>query len=152
MADVESRNLLTAAGMLGLQLRVLYASAERDFEVVFARVRELGAGALVIGNDLFFNSRLPQLAALTDRYRVPAIHQFREFAAAGGLMSYGGDVADTYRTLGHYAGGILKGGSAADLPIQQATKVQMVINLKAAAALGVTFPLALLSRADEVIE
>jgi putative tryptophan/tyrosine transport system substrate-binding protein len=152
MADIESRNLLTAAGMLGLQLRVLYASGERDFEVVFARVRELGAGALVIGNDLFFNSRLSQLAALTDRYGVPAIHQFREFAAAGGLMSYGGDVADTYRTLGHYAGGILKGGNAADLPIQQATKVQMVINLKAAAALGVTFPLALLSRADEVIE
>ena len=113
---------------------------------------ELGAGALVIGNDLLFNSRLPQLAALALRQRLPAIHQFREFAAAGGLMSYGGSVGDAYRGLGLYTGSILKGESAADLPIQQATNVEMVINLKTAAALNTTFPLALLSRADEVVE
>jgi len=152
MADIESRNALTAAGMLGLQLRVLYASSEPDFAAAFERIRELGAGGLVVGNDLFFNSRLPQLAALTLRHRVPAIHQFREFAAAGGMMSYGGDVAITYRRLGHYAGGILKGERAAELPIQQAIKVEMAINLKTAAAIGVTFPLALISRADDVIE
>ena len=152
MADIESRNLLMAAGMLGLQLRVLYASTERDFAAVFAKMAAMGAGALVIGNDLFFNSRLPQLAALTLRHGLPAIHQFREFAAAGGLMSYGGNVADTYRKLGAYVGGILKGESAAVLPIQQATKVEMVINLKTAAALGITFPLPLLGRADEVVE
>jgi putative tryptophan/tyrosine transport system substrate-binding protein len=152
MADIESRNLLTAAGMLGLQLRVLYASVERDFDAAFARMIDLRAGALVIGNDLFFNSRLEQLAALTLRHAVPAIHQFREFAAAGGLMSYGSNVADTYRRLGVYLGGILKGERIADLPVQQSTKVEMVINFKTATALGITLPLTLLGRADEVIE
>jgi putative ABC transport system substrate-binding protein len=152
MADIESRNLLTAAGMLGLQLRVLYASTEGDFESAFARMVELGAGALVIGNDLLFNSRLPQLAALALRQRLPAIHQFREFATAGGLMSYGGNVGDAYRGLGLYVGSILKGERAADMPILHATNVEMVINLKTAAALNTTFPLALLSRADEVVE
>jgi ABC-type uncharacterized transport system substrate-binding protein len=152
MADVQSRNLLMAAGMLGLQLRVLYASTEREFETAFARIVELGAGALVIGNDLFFNSRLPHLAALTLRHRLPAVHQFREFATAGGLMSYGGNVADGYRGCGVYAGGILKGDRPGELPIQQRTKVEMVINVKTAAALGISFSLALLGRADEVIE
>jgi putative tryptophan/tyrosine transport system substrate-binding protein len=152
MADIESRNLLMAAGMLGLQLRVLYASTEHDFEAVFAKMAALGAQALVIGNDLLFNSRLDQLAALTLRHAVPAIHQFREFAAAGGLMSYGGSVAEAYRGVGVYVGGILKGERAANLPVQQSTTVEMVVNLKTAMALGITFPLPLLGRADEVIE
>ena len=144
--------LFTAAGMLGLQLRVMEASSEPDFEPAFAHMRSLHADALIIGNDLFFNSRLAQLADLALRHAVPAMHQFREFAAAGGLMSFGGSVADAYRRNGIYTGRILKGEKPADLPVQQSTEVELVLNLRTAKALGLTMPPTLLARADEIIE
>jgi len=116
-------------------------------------MQDLIAGrVLVIGTDLFFNTRSEQLAALTVRHAVPTIFQYREFTAAGGLMSYGGSIADPYRLVGVYTGRILKGEKPADLPVQQATRVELFINLKTAKALGITFPLTVLGRADEVIE
>jgi putative ABC transport system substrate-binding protein len=144
--------LQTAAGTLGLQLHVLLASTESDFDMVFASLTQLRAGGLVIGGDPFFVSRIEQLAALTARHAVPAIYQIREFAAAGGVMSYGGSLTDSFRLVGAYTGRILKGEKPADLPVQQSTKVELIINLKTAKALGLTVPLALLIRADEVIE
>jgi putative tryptophan/tyrosine transport system substrate-binding protein len=152
MAESETRNLLTAARTLGLQLRVLHASTERDFDTVFAALAEGQADALVIGNDLFFNSRLKQLAALTLQRALPAIHDYRQFAAAGGLMSYGASVTDSYRQIGVYTGRILKGEKPTDLPVMQSTKVELVINPRTAKTLGLAFPITLLGRADEVIE
>jgi putative tryptophan/tyrosine transport system substrate-binding protein len=119
---------------------------------VFLALVQLGVGALVIGGDQLFNSRSEQLAALAIRHALPAIYQYREFVAAGGLMSYGGSIADEFRLVGVYAGRILKGERPGDLPVQQATKVELIINLKTAKALGVTVPITLLGRADEVIE
>jgi putative ABC transport system substrate-binding protein len=147
-----TESVQTAARTLGLDLQVLQASTEGDFDRVFAAARRLQPAALVIGPDSFLTSENEQLARLALRHGVPAIAQFREFAAAGGLMSYGGDIADNYRVIGVYAGRILKGEKPADLPVQQATKVELVINMKTAKALGLTFPLTLLGRADEVIE
>ena len=141
-----------AARTLGLQLHVLHASTERDFDSVFASLVQLRAGALVIGSDLFFTSRSEQLAELTVRHAVPSMYQFREFAAAGGLMSYGGSITDGYRMTGVYVGRILKGEKASELPVQQGTKVEFCVNLKAAKALGLTIPNTLVGRADEVIE
>jgi putative ABC transport system substrate-binding protein len=151
-AETQSRDLQSAASTLGVQLHVLHASTERDFDTAFAALAGLRSAALVIGNDPFFISRSEQLAALTVRHAVPAIYQFREFAAAGGLMSYGSSLTDLYRQAGVYTGRILKGEKPADLPVQQSTKVELIINLKTAKALGLTFPLSLLGRADEVIE
>jgi putative tryptophan/tyrosine transport system substrate-binding protein len=151
-AKNESRAVQAAARTLGLQLHVLHASTERDFDSVFASLTQLRAGALVIGSDLFFTSRSEQLAALTVRHAVPSIYQFREFAAAGGLMSYGGSITDWGYQGGIQTGRILAGAKPADLPVQQATKVELFINLKTAKALGLTVPNTLLSRADEAIE
>ena len=133
-------------------MHVLRASDDREIDDAFAASIQLGAGALVIASDVFFTSRDEQLGALTLRYKVPTIYQYHEFAAAGGLMSYGGSLTDTYRQTGIYTGRILKGDKPADLPVQQATKVELIINLKTAKALGLTVPLTLLGRADEVIE
>src|SRR5216683_7932863 len=152
VAEIQSKDLQAAARTLGLQLRVLHASTERDFDEVFATLIRLRAGGLVIGSDGFFVSRSEQLAALTVRHALPAIFQYRAFVTAGGLMSYGGSVTDSYRLSGIYTGRILKGEKPADLPVQQATKVELIINLKTARALGLTVPLSLLGRADEVIE
>jgi putative ABC transport system substrate-binding protein len=152
LAEVQSREVLSAARSLGLQLHILNASAERDFDGVFARLIQLRAGGLVIGGDALFNSRIEQLAALTVRHAVPAVYQWREFAAAGGLLSYGSEVTDAYRLAGIYTGRVLKGDKPADLPVQQATKVELFINLKTAKALGITIPLPLSGRADEVFE
>ncbi len=152
VAEIQSKDLQAAARTLGLQLRVLHASTERDFDEVFATLIRLRAGGLVIGSDGFFVSRSEQLAALTVRHALPAIFQYRAFVTAGGLMSYGGSVTDSYRLSGIYTGRILKGEKPADLPVQQATKVELMINLKTAKALGLTVPLPLVGRADEVIE
>jgi putative ABC transport system substrate-binding protein len=151
-AETQSRDLQTAARTLGLQLHVLRASTERDFDAVFATLVQLRAGGLAIGGDGFFVSRSEQLAALALRHGVPAIFQFRQFVAAGGLMSYGGSGEDQFRQVGVYTGRILKGEKPSDLPVQQNSKVELIINLKTAKALGLTVPLALLTRADEVIE
>jgi putative ABC transport system substrate-binding protein len=141
-----------AARNLGLQLHVLRASTEPDFDPAFASSAQLRAGGLVIGADAFFVSRSEQLAALALRHAIPAIYQFRAFAAAGGLMSYGSNLTDAYRLAGVYTGRILKGEKPADLPIQQSTKVELIINLKTAKALGLTVSLPLSGRADELIE
>jgi putative ABC transport system substrate-binding protein len=149
-----SRDLEAAAGVLGLKLHVLHASSEHDFEEVFTTSRELRAGALVIAGDPVFSSTTgsAQLAALALRHAVPTIFQSPEFAAAGGLMSYGGNPTEASRLVGLYTGRILKGEKPADLPVQRATKVELIINLKTAKTLGLTIPQLLLGRADEVIE
>jgi putative ABC transport system substrate-binding protein len=131
---------------------VLNASSERDFDAVFAKLIQLRAGGLVIGSHALFTARSEQLAALALRHAVPTIYQNRRFVAAGGLVSYGGSITDAYRLAGVYTGRILKGDKPADLPVQQGTKVELYINLKSAKALGITVPLPLSGRADEVIE
>jgi putative ABC transport system substrate-binding protein len=151
-AAQQTRDLQAAAQTLGLQAHILHASEDRDLDTVFAKLSELRAGALVIGADVFFNIRSAQLAALALRHAMPAAYQYREFTAAGGLMSYAGSIADSYRQAGIYAGRILKGEKPADLPIQRSTKLELFLNLKTANALGLTVPLPLIGRADEVIE
>ena len=151
-AEAELRDLHGAAHLLGIKLHVLEARTDNEFETVFANVVRLRAGGLVISGDPFFNSRSEQLAALAMRHRVPAVYQFHEFAAAGGLISYGSSITDTHRLAGVYAGRVLRGEKPADLPVQQSTKVELIINLKTAKALAVTVPPTLLARADEVIE
>ena len=141
-----------AARSLGIELHILRAGTDRDLDMAFATVLQLNAGGLVVWSDAFFTTRSEQLAALSLRHAVPTIFQFREFAAAGGLMSYSGSNSDAYRLAGVYAGRILKGDKPADLPVQQSTKVELIINLKTAKALGITVPQFLLGRADEFIE
>ena len=152
LAQAQSREVQSAARKLGLELHVLNASSERDFDAVFANLTRLRAAALVIGAGSVFLSGIEQLAALALRHAVPAIYEYRDFPAAGGLMSYGSDPTDSYRLAGIYTGRVLKGEKPADLPVQQATKVELFINLKTAKALGLTVPITLLGRADEVIE
>jgi putative tryptophan/tyrosine transport system substrate-binding protein len=152
-AAIQTSQMQAAAATLGLQLHVLDASAERDFNTAFARLIELKVGGLVISSaDAFFASRSEQLAALTVRHAVPAIYQTREFAVAGGLVSYGGKPQASYYLAGIYVGRILNGAKPADLPVQQATSFELIVNLKTARTLGLTVPLPLLGRADEVIE
>jgi putative ABC transport system substrate-binding protein len=146
-------DLQAAARTLGLPpLHVLHASTERDFDSVFAELVQMRAGGLVISNSALFGTRHEQLAALAMRHAVPAISFLREFVTAGGLMSYGGSFREAFRLVGNYTGRILKGDKPADLPVQQITKVELIINMKTAKALGLTFPITLLGRADEVIE
>ena len=148
----QTKDFLSAAQTLGVDLHVLNASTDSDLDAAFADLVQLRAGGLVVSTDPFFTSRSAQLAALADRNALAVVYKGREFAAAGGLLSYGTDIADTFRLAGVYTGRILKGEKPADLPVQQAAKVELIINLKTAKALGITFPLTLLGRADEVIE
>jgi putative ABC transport system substrate-binding protein len=148
----QSEVLLAAARSLGLQLTILNAGDEAQIDAVFASLAKSRPGALLVSSDAFFNSQCERLAALSVRNELPTISLYREFPAAGGLMSYGTSIADLYRQAAAYAGRILKGERPAALPVQQATKIELIINLKAAKALGINMPPTLLIRADEVIE
>jgi putative tryptophan/tyrosine transport system substrate-binding protein len=152
LAEPVSQQVQAAARTLGIKLHVLHASSEPDLDAVLATATRLQAVGLVVGPDPFFNSRIEQLAASTVRHGLPTVYQWREFAAGGGLLSYGSSISDVYRQAGIYTGRILKGEKPADLPVEQTTKVELFINLKTAKALGLTMPTALLVRADEVIE
>jgi len=152
LAEANIRDVRAAAGSLGLELHVLHASTEHEFDGVFATLGQLRAGGLVIGNGAYFVARNGQLAELAVRHAVPAVFETREFVAAGGLMSYGGSFADSYRQAGVYSGRILKGEKPGELPVQLGTKVELYINLKSARALGLNVPNTLIGRADEVIE
>jgi ABC-type uncharacterized transport system substrate-binding protein len=151
-ANTTVSEVSAAAHTFGLQLHVLNASNESDFAGVFAKLIQLRAGGLVIGGGAFFLGRQKQLGELSLHHAMPAVSETRDFAVAGGLMSYGADIQDAYRLAGIYTGRVLKGDKPADLPVQQATKVELYINLKTAKALGITVPLPLSGRADELIE
>jgi putative tryptophan/tyrosine transport system substrate-binding protein len=152
LVDTETSGAISAAKSFGITLRVLHASNEADFESVFAKLTEIGAGGLVIGADPLFTSRSARLGELAASRTMPAVFENRSFAEAGGLASYGGNLLDTYRLVGVYVGRILKGEKPADLPVQQGTKLELFINARAARELGIAVPLPLSGRADEVIE
>jgi putative ABC transport system substrate-binding protein len=150
--EAETRNLQDAVRSLGLQLHILPARTANEIDSAFETLVELRAGALVVSTDPLFTNQRAQIVALAASHAVPAMYVWREFATAGGLMSYGTDLTDTYRQLGLYTGKLLKGAGPADLPVQQIVKIELVINLTTAKALGLTIPLTLSGRADEVIE
>ena len=151
-AESNTREAQVAARRLGLKLHIVHASGEREFDVALASSVQLRARALVIGSDSLFFSRSRQLGALALRHAIPAIAPYREFAAAGGLMSYGTNNTNQFRQVGIYTGRILKGEKPVDLPVEQAVKLNLIINLKTARALGLTVPLIMQMTADEVIE
>jgi putative ABC transport system substrate-binding protein len=151
-AETVSRDLLNTTGALGIQMHILHASKDEDLDRIFAKAVQLKVGGIVVGPDAFFASQSKQLGELAARHGVPTIFAYREFAAAGGLVGYGSNDADLFRQVGTYTGRILKGENPADLPVVQATKLEMIINLRSAKALGLNTPLSLLGRADEVIE
>src|SRR5215207_4198687 len=151
-ADAQRANMDEAAKRLGLRLHVLHASTEQEFGAIFDALPQIGASGLAFTSDPFYANRSQQLARLAVRHGIPAVHQSRDFPLAGGLMSYGGNFVQSHRQAGAYAGRILRGEKPSDLPVQEVTGVELLINLKAASALGITVPLALIARADEVIE
>jgi len=152
VAEDQTREAMSAARTLGLELHVLKASTEAQLEAVFANLSQSQISGLVVGPESFFTSHSGQLVALAVRHKVPTIYRGREFAAAGGLVSYGTSITSSYNLAGVYTGRVLKGEKPADLPVQQASKFELYINLKTAKALGITVPLPLSGRADEVIE
>jgi putative tryptophan/tyrosine transport system substrate-binding protein len=151
-AETQSGDMQEAAHALGLQIHIVNASTEGEIDSAFATLARLRAGALIVGTGEFFNSRPEQLAELAARHAMPAFYQLRQFAAAGGLISYGTSITDAYRQAGVYTGRILKGEKPADLPVLRPTKFELIINLKTAKALGLTIPPGVLAIADEVIE
>ena len=151
-SETNTKNVLAAAASVGQKLLVVQASSDSELEAAFVTLVQQGVGALVVGAEPFFISRRDKLVELAARQKLPAIYTIREFVAAGGLMSYGTNINEALRLAGLYAGRVLKGEKPADLPVQQSTKVELVINLKTAKTLGLNIPLPLLGRADEVIE
>jgi putative tryptophan/tyrosine transport system substrate-binding protein len=152
LAESTTRDVRASARTLGVKLHVVSATTDNEIDDAFASLAKLRAGGLVIGSDTFFTSRSERLASLALRYALPVVYEWREFAMAGGLISYGTDSRDAYRLAGIYTARVLKGEKPADLPVQQATKVELYINLKTAKMLGITIPLPLSGRADELIE
>jgi putative ABC transport system substrate-binding protein len=151
-AEIQLRGVQDAAVAVGQQVEILNASNDQEIEKAFDRVVSGRIGGLLVGSDVFFAQRRQKLVLLAARHAVPAVYQWREYTDIGGLMSYGTNLPDAYRQGGIYAGRILKGAKPSDLPVQQSTKVELVLNLNTAKILGITFPLSLLGRADEVIE
>lgn len=151
-AEIQSRDLLEAADKLGVKLQIVEATSVQDIVSAFAELRKMPAGGVWIGADPLFNSQSQLLATLSVAARIPAIYQFRDFTSSGGLMSYSGNITQAYRQAAIYCGRILKGEKVADLPIQQSTNVELIVNLKTAKLLGIEIPAAILGRADEVIE
>ena len=151
-AEANTREVSEAARGFGLELHVLPVNRESEIEPAFAQAVQTHSEGLIVGSGSFFASHTEKLALLAAKYALPTIYQFREFAAAGGLMSYGSQVEEAYRLAGIYTGRVLKGDKPADLPVQQATKVELIINLRTAKALGITVPTTLIGRADEHIE
>jgi putative tryptophan/tyrosine transport system substrate-binding protein len=150
--ELTTKDVLAAARVMGLTVQILKASTDREIDAAFASLVQARTGALLVGTDLVFNSRIEQIVALAARHAIPTMYALREFVVAGGLISYGTSLTEQYRQVGLYTGRILKGEKPADLPVMQATKIELIINLKTAKALGLTVPDTLLARADEVIE
>jgi putative ABC transport system substrate-binding protein len=151
-AETVSKDAQSAARALGQTVHILNASTEGEIDIAFARLAQLQAGALLVTNDVFFNNHPDQLVALAARHAIPVIYSWSEFVVAGGLMSYGTSLAHVYRQLAIYVARILKGEKPADLPVQQSTEVELIINMRTAKQLGLTVPIQLLGRADEIIE
>jgi ABC-type uncharacterized transport system substrate-binding protein len=152
IAKLITKDVLTAGHAIGLEIQILHASTDREIEAVFASLVQARTRALLVSNDIFFNGQINQLVALAARHAIPTIYSTKEFVLSGGLMSYGTSLTKAYDPVGVYAGRILKGVTPAGLPVQQQTRVELVINMKTAKSLGLTFPITLLGRADEVIE
>jgi putative tryptophan/tyrosine transport system substrate-binding protein len=151
-AAYYEKDVLTAATVIGIKIQILSAGTDREIDAAFVSLIQARTGALLVGGDVFFNNRIDQIVALAARHAIPTMYHFREFVVAGGLISYGSSLMDAYQQVGLYTGRILKGEKPADLPVIQATKLELIINLKTATALGLPIPDKLLSLADDVIE